>query len=88
MRKDFRCRLWIDRVIAGETWKQVVVAGGVFALAFIIIGIIYLANRHTFGQAFVDMVSPVTAQKEAYDLKNVRVITKPDNIRDIRNFIY
>lgn len=28
------------------------------------------------------------AQKEAYDLKNVRVITKPDNIRDIRNFIY
>lgn len=67
MRKDFRCRLWIDRVIAGETWKQVVVAGGVFALAFIIIGIIYLANRHTFGQAFVDMVSPVTAQKEAYD---------------------
>jgi len=28
------------------------------------------------------------AQKEAYALKNVRVITKPDNIRDIRNFIY
>ncbi len=28
------------------------------------------------------------AQKEAYYLKNVRVITKPDNIRDIRNFIY
>jgi len=28
------------------------------------------------------------AQKEAYFLKNVRVITKPDNIRDIRNFIY
>ena len=29
-----------------------------------------------------------TAQKEAYDLKNVRIITQPDNIRDIRNFIY
>ena len=29
-----------------------------------------------------------TAQKEAYYLKNVRVITKPDDIRDIRNFIY
>lgn len=28
------------------------------------------------------------AQKEAYALKNVRVITKPDNLRDIRNFIY
>ncbi|MBO4707645.1 MAG: hypothetical protein J5594_03695 [Elusimicrobiaceae bacterium] len=28
------------------------------------------------------------AQKEAYYLKNVRVITKPDDIRDIRNFIY
>ena len=28
------------------------------------------------------------AQKEAYYLKNIRVITKPDDIRDIRNFIY
>lgn len=28
------------------------------------------------------------AQKEAYDLKNVRVITKPEDLRDIRNFIY
>lgn len=28
------------------------------------------------------------AQKEAYYLKNVRVITQPDDIRDIRNFIY
>lgn len=28
------------------------------------------------------------AQKEAYYLKNVRVITKPDDITDIRNFIY
>ncbi len=28
------------------------------------------------------------AAKEAYYLKNVRVITKPDDIRDIRNFIY
>ncbi len=28
------------------------------------------------------------AQKEAYDLKNVRVITEPYNLRDIRNFIY
>ena len=28
------------------------------------------------------------AQKEAYALNNVRVITKPDDLRDIRNFIY
>ena len=28
------------------------------------------------------------AQKEAYYLNNIRVITKPDNIKDIRNFIY
>ncbi len=28
------------------------------------------------------------AQKEAYYLKNVRIISKPDDIRDIRNFIY
>ena len=28
------------------------------------------------------------AQKEAYELKNVRVITEPDNLRDVRNFIY
>ena len=28
------------------------------------------------------------AQKEAYYLKNVRVITKPEDIQDIRNFIY
>ena len=28
------------------------------------------------------------AQKEAYYLKNIRVITQPDNIMDVRNFIY
>ena len=59
--------LYYDRAMAGKPFRQIVAAFIIFVSVLLMVaGIYFLCSGRTLGQTFVDMVSPVTVQKEAY----------------------
>lgn len=68
-------QLWIDRVLAGNWYKQLIMALIPFAVVVITVFVCYLCIRNgsvfeRFGQAFVDTTTPESIRKSVYDLYN------------------
>lgn len=61
--------LWIDRIISGNWLKQLGVATVIFFVVFVLVVIFYLIFKSdgwkSIAEAFVDLVSPVTAWNDA-----------------------
>lgn len=62
-------KLWIDRIISGNIWRQLIVSTILFFVVFLIVWLIgFLVFKNwDLGKAFADLVSPVTVRYKAYD---------------------
>lgn len=64
--KTRRFWVWIDRTLAGGPLKQLIIPSVIFIVVLGIVILIYCYWGRTGGQAFVDLISPVTLHTEAY----------------------
>ncbi len=70
--KKKNLKLWLDRTISGEIWKQIIVAASLFGVVFILLGIAYsiALKRYAFGQTFADMSSGFSLRAVLYETPN------------------